>query len=80
VPELATQRGRVDVVHERALAVDLHDRQPLAITGLEVRIAGDVDLLELELVLPARSGDSLPGPPTEVAALCVVENDPGGYG
>jgi hypothetical protein len=47
----AEEGGPVEVVDEGALAVDLDDRQPLAITRLESRIAADVNLLELEPVL-----------------------------
>jgi hypothetical protein len=39
------------VIDERPLPVQLDDRQPLAVDGLELRIAADVDLLELETEL-----------------------------
>ena len=47
--------GLVDVVGEHLLAVDLDDRDQLAIRRLELRIAVDRDLAELEpqLVSPA---------------------------
>jgi hypothetical protein len=59
VRELATQRVRVDVVDEGALAVDLDDRKPLPKTSLELRLARDVDLLELEFELIPQSADRL---------------------
>jgi hypothetical protein len=38
----------MDVIGERALPVDLDDRQPLAVARLELGIAADVDFVELE--------------------------------
>ena len=78
--ELATQRSRVDVVHERAVAVDLHDGEPLAVAGLQVRLARDVDLLELEPELVPRSRNRLASPLAEVAPRRVIEDEPRGYG
>jgi hypothetical protein len=43
---LSPQRGRVDEVHEGPLAVDLDDRQPLAVPRFERVVARDVDLDE----------------------------------
>ena len=54
--ELPTERVGVHVVREDALAVDLDDGQPLAVTRLERGLAGDVDLLELEGLLAAELG------------------------
>ena len=73
--DLPAERARLDEVRERPLAVDLDDREPLAIAGLELRIAADVDLLQLEpKLVPSRTNDALRGR-AEVAALGVVEND-----
>jgi hypothetical protein len=49
--ELPAERVGLDVVAERALAADLHDRQPLAIASLQGRIAVDRDLDQLEVEL-----------------------------
>jgi hypothetical protein len=74
--DLAAKRGWVDVVDERALAVDLDDRQPLPVPRFELRIPTDVDLLEVEGHLTANFLDDRPGTLAEVAALRVVERDP----
>ena len=44
MPEFATQTLRLHVVDERALAVDLDDREPFAVARFELRVVGDVDL------------------------------------
>jgi hypothetical protein len=67
----ASKGSRVDVVDERALAVDLDDRQPLPVPRLERRVAGDVDLAEGNARLPK----DRPRPLAEVAALGVEEDD-----
>ena len=77
--DLPAERPRLDEVRERALAVDLHDRKPLAVAGLELGIAADVDLLQLEAELVPRGADDTLRGSAEVAALGVVEDDPG-YG
>jgi hypothetical protein len=69
----------MDVVDEAAPAVDLHDRDPLAVGGLELGIAVDLDLSQLEAELVACSGDDPPGRLAEVAARRGEENDLG-YG
>jgi hypothetical protein len=74
--ELAAQRGRVDVVDERALAADLDDRQPLAIALLELGVAGDVDLAKLDALADERRTRPL----AQVAALGAIENDVAAYG
>jgi hypothetical protein len=73
---LAQKRTLVDVVHERALALDLDHRQPLAVARLELRIAGDVDLLEVEGMGLPNLCERAPGTLAEVAVLGVVEDDP----
>src|SRR5262249_37334669 len=62
-------------VDERPLAVDLDDRQQLAVAGLELRVAVDQDLLQLEAELVAEGRHGLPRALAEVAPLCGVEND-----
>jgi hypothetical protein len=76
----STEALDLDVVREAASPVDLDDREPLAVFGLERLVAGDVDLAqgeaELSLELP-----KLPERPfAEVAALGVIDDDVGGYG
>jgi hypothetical protein len=66
-----SKRGVVDVIDERALAVDLDDRQPFAVPGLERRIAGDVDLPKRD----AAVSEHRPGSLAEVAAGRVEEDD-----
>jgi hypothetical protein len=73
--ELSAQRVGLDEVRERALAVDLDDRQPFAVARLQLRVATDVDLLELELDLGANRLDRAACRGAEVAALGVVERD-----
>ena len=67
----------MDVVGEDPLAVDLDHREPLAVARLELRVAGDVDLLEREAELGAELLELLAGPVAEMAALRVVERDYG---
>jgi hypothetical protein len=69
------ERVDLEVVREAAAAVDLDDREPLAVFGLEGLVATDVDLPQLE----AELGLQLPQPPerglAEVAPLRVVDDD-----
>ena len=67
------------VVEEGAPAVDLHHRQELAVALLELRDAGDVDLLELERELLRNAGDRVPRPLAQVAPAGAEEDD-AGYG
>ena len=64
------------VVREDPLAVDLDHGQPLAVAGLELGIAGDVDLLELEVLLAAQLGQLRSRALAEMAVGGVVEGDP----
>jgi hypothetical protein len=65
----------VDVVDEAAPAVDLDDRDPFAVLGLEIRVAVDRDLAELEAELVLRGGDDPAGRRAEVAARRGEEDD-----
>ena len=69
--EFATQSVRWDEVDERSLAVDLDDREPLAVGGLELGDAGDLDFL----VLHALVVQDYAGAVTEVTARSGVEDD-----
>ena len=73
--QLPEERGLVQVVHERALAVDLDHRQPLPIAGFELGVAADVDLAQLKLVLLPQRCELRARPLAQVAALGVVEDD-----
>ena len=74
--EPPTERFGVHVVREDTLAVDLDHGQRLAITPFELRIAGDVDLFQLEALLDTQCGQLCAGPLAEVAVRRVVERDP----
>jgi len=74
--QFATERLDRDAVDEGTLAADLDDGQPLAVGGLELVDAGDVDLVEGNAFRPERRARNL----AEVAAATDVENDPGAYG
>jgi hypothetical protein len=65
----------MDVVGECALALDLHDGQPLAVASLEPGITADVDLLELERMLAHHVAEHRPGPVAEVATGGGVQRD-----
>jgi hypothetical protein len=67
------------VVDEAPPPVDLHHRDPFAVRGLELGVAVDRDLLQLEAELVARSGDDAPGRRAEMAARSGEEDD-FGYG
>jgi hypothetical protein len=68
------------VVDERAPAVDLDHRQPFAVDLLELGIAADVDLRQLEGEVAVSVRDDPARPVAEVAALRVVEADVRRYG
>jgi hypothetical protein len=65
----------LDVIGEPAPAVDLHDRQPLPVFGLEGGIAGDVHLAKLEAELLPELGDHTAGALAQMAAHGVVQHD-----
>jgi hypothetical protein len=67
------------VIDETAPAVDLHHRNPLAVRRLELGIAVDRDLPQLEPELVVCGGDDAPGSRAEVAARSGEEDD-FGYG
>jgi hypothetical protein len=73
--QLATERVGLDVVDERALSIDLDDRQPFPVARLELRVAADVDLLEREPELLPQLPNLRPGALAEVTTLRVVQRD-----
>jgi hypothetical protein len=77
--ELSPQRFGLHEVREGTFAVDLDDRQPLSVASPQLRVAGDVDLLELESMLGTRCSEHTLCSCTEVAPGRVVEDD-AGYG
>ena len=70
-----TQRVGVHVVDETPPAVDLHHRDPLAVRRLELGIAVDRHLPQLEAELVVCRGDDAPGRRAEVAARRGEEDD-----
>jgi hypothetical protein len=73
------ERIGVDVVDETPPAVDLHDRDPLPVSGLETGVAVDRDLPQVEAELVSRRADDAAGRLAEMAAGSGVEDD-FGYG
>jgi hypothetical protein len=68
-------------VRERPLAIDLDHREPLPVAALELGVARDVDLLELELHLRANRLENTLRGRAQMAVRSVVEDDAGyGYG
>jgi hypothetical protein len=70
----------MDVVREDAFALDLDHRQPFAVAGLEVRVAADVDLLELERMPRTHAVQDFPSPRAEMTARRREQRDADGYG
>ena len=77
--EFSAQGVRRDEVDERLHVVDLDHRNQLAVARLELRIAVDRDLLEVEPELVTQRDDGLASPLAEVAAGGPVQPDEG-YG
>jgi hypothetical protein len=65
----------MEKVGERLNAVDEHDGNSLAIAALELRVPGDVDLLQLEGSLCPHLREDAAGALAEVAAGSVEERD-----
>ena len=63
------------VVHETPAPVDLDDRNPLPVCGLELGVAVDGDLPQLEAELVACCTDDATGRRAQVAAGRAVEDD-----
>jgi len=73
------ERFRVHVVDEAPPAVDLHHRDPFAVCGLELGVAVDRHLAQLEAELLVRGRDDALGRLAKVAARSGEEGD-FGYG
>jgi hypothetical protein len=65
----------LNVIREPAPAVYLHNRQPLTVFGLESRVAGDVDLAQVEPELLPKLGHHAAGALAQMAARGVVQHD-----
>jgi hypothetical protein len=78
--QAAAQRVGRDVVHERALAIDLDHGQPFPVARLELRIAADVDLVERERHLGPHLVEDRAGALAQVAPAGRVEDDRVRYG
>jgi hypothetical protein len=70
-PELV----RLHAVDGDALAVELEHRQPFPVAPLELRLAGDIDLDELETELGPQRLELLAGALAEVAVAADVERE-----
>jgi hypothetical protein len=73
------QRIGVHVVDEAPLSVDLDHRDPLPVRRLELGVAVDRNLPQVEAEILPRSTDDAPGGLAEMAARCGIEDDVG-YG
>ena len=65
----------MDVVDEAPPAVDLDDRDPLPVRSLELGVAVDLHLPQLEAQLLSCLRDDAPGRLAQVAARRRVEDD-----
>ena len=65
-----------NVVDERPTAVDLNDREELAVAPLQVSVSADVHLFQREAELASERRDRRPSPLAQVTALGVVKDDP----
>ena len=77
--KLSPQRFGVHEVREDTLPVDLHHGQALSIPGLELRVALDIDQLEIEPELVLDAANHLERTLAQVAISGVVKSDLG-YG
>jgi hypothetical protein len=74
--ELSAQRIGLHEIGECPLSLDLDDRQPLTVQGLELGVTGDIDLLELKRLLDPYGLQHAPRGRAQVALGGVEENDP----
>jgi hypothetical protein len=81
VRQLPPEGLGLDVVRADALAVELDDRDQLPVAALELWVAVDRHLLELEPELLLQRAQLRVGPLAEMTAVGLVEDDPlSGYG
>jgi hypothetical protein len=73
--QLPTERVRRDEVAEDRLPVDLDDGYQLPVARLELRVAVDRNLFQLEAELCSKLYDSRPRPLAEMAAPGAVQTD-----
>ena len=66
---------RIHVVDESALAVDLDHGEPLPVARLQLGIAVDLDLSELEIDVLAELFENGTRASAEMASLCVIQDD-----
>ena len=71
----AAQCVDLHVVREAAPAVDLDNRQPLPVGGLELGVARDVDLAQVEAELGSQRAHLCKRPLAQVATLRVEDDD-----
>src|SRR5579863_9289983 len=71
--EALAQRGFLDAVGAEPFSVELDDGDPGAVAALELRVAADVDLGEVEVELVAQARELLACALAEVAAGRRVE-------
>lgn len=70
----------MDVVDEAPLPIDLDDGKPRAVLRLELGVAVDRNLAQLEAEIVARPGHDAAGRLAEIAARRGVERDRAVYG
>jgi hypothetical protein len=70
----------MNVVGKSLLTVDFDDRNQLPVPGLELRVASDIGLEQLEPELVSELAHLAQRTLTEVATLRVVDDDSGRYG
>lgn len=70
-----SQPLRVDEVGEGAFSVDLDHGQVLSVPAFELRLAPDVDELEVELELVLDLADDLERTHAQVAVSSVIQRD-----
>ena len=70
----------LDVIRKAPPSVNLDDREPLPVLGLERVVARDVHLAQSEAELGLKPPHQRERPLAEVATLRVIDDDVGGYG
>jgi hypothetical protein len=73
--ELVTQGRCLDAIDRDLLAVHLDHGNPLPVPALELRVARDVDLINLDPELGGQGGELAARPLAQVAVAGDVERD-----